>query len=287
MSIDRQALLDWDIPEVTQTITQRDTILYALGIGMGSNPVDPQQLKFVYEADLKTLPTMAVILCYPGQWHANPGTGIVSSHVVQGSQRFVIHRALPPACTVRGKTRVKEVYDKGAGRGALVTTECVVSDVASGNVLCTIGTTHFCRANGGFGGPGGPVMSPPEFPLRKPDLQCELETLPQSGLIYRLSGDRNPLHADPGHAKCAGYKAPILHGRSTFGVVGHALLKCFCEYDETRFRSMSARFVAPVYPGETICTDMWRGDNNVFFRARVKERDVIVLDAGTAEIDRL
>lgn len=287
MLIDRQALLDWDIPEVTQTITQRDTILYALGIGMGSNPVDLQQLKFVSEADLKTLPTMAVVLCYPGQWHANPGTGIVSSHVVQGAQRFVIHRALPPACTVRGKTRVKGVYDKGAGRGALVITECVVFDVASGNVLCTIGTTHFCRANGGFGGPGGSDTPSPEFPLRKPDVQCELETLPQAGLIYRLSGDRNPLHVDPEYAKRAGFKVPILHGRCTFGVAGHGILKSLCGYDDTRLKGMSARFVAPVYPGETICTEMWVERSSVFFRARVKARDVVVLDAGVAEIDGL
>ena len=287
MPIDCQELLNWDIPEVIQTITQRDAILYALGIGMGSNPVDPQQLKFVYEADLKTLPTMAVILCYPGQWHANPRTGIVSSHVVQGVQKFVIHRALPAVCTVRGKTRINGVYDKGAGRGALVTTECVVSDVASGNVLCTIGTTHFCRANGGFGGPGGPDALPPGIPLRKPDVLCELETLPQAGLIYRLSGDRNPLHADPEYAKRAGFKAPILHGRCTFGVVGHAILKSLCGYDETRLKGMSARFIAPVYPGETICTEMWTEHNNVFFRARVKARDVVVLDAGVAEIDGL
>ena len=285
MAIDRQALLSWEIPEVTQTITQRDTILYALGIGMGSNPVDPQQLKFVYEADLRTLPTMAVILCYPGQWHANPGTGIVSSHVVQGAQKFVIHRALPAACTVRGKTRVKEVYDKGAGRGALVITECVVTDVASGNVLCTIGTTHFCRANGGFGGTEVSDAPPPAIPEREPDFQCELETLPQAGLIYRLSGDRNPLHVDPEYAKRAGFKAPILHGRCTFGVVGHAILKTLCKYEETRLKGMSARFVSPVYPGETICTEMWTECGNVFFRARVKARNTIVLDAGVAEIE--
>jgi len=287
MPIDRHALLDWDIPEVTQTITQKDTILYALGIGLGSNPVDPQQLSFVYEAGLKTLPTMAVILCYPGQWHANPGTGIVSSHVVQGAQNFVIHRALPPACTVRGKTRVIGVFDKGVGRGALVKTECVVSDVSSGNLLCTIGTTHFCRANGGFGGPSGPDTPHPEFTHRKPDAHCELETLPQAGLIYRLSGDRNPLHVDPEYAKRVGFKAPILHGRCTFGVVGHGILKSLCGYDDTRLKRMSARFVNPVYPGETICTEMWVERSHVFFRARVKARNVVVLDAGVAEIDGL
>lgn len=287
MPIDHQTLLHWDIPEVTQTITHRDTILYALGIGVGSNPVDPQQLRFVYEADLGTLPTMAVTLCYPGQWHSAPGTGIVSSHVVQGAQKFVIHRPLPAACTVRGKTRVKGVYDKGAGRGALVMTECVVSEVASGNTLCAIGTTHFCRANGGFGGPGGPDTPPAEIPGRKPDVVCELGTLLQAGLIYRLSGDRNPLHADPEYAKRAGFKAPILHGRCTFGVVGHAILKSLCAYDETRLRSMSARFVAPVYPGETICTEMWMEGGDVFFRARVRDRNVVVMDVGVAEIDGL
>lgn len=117
MSIDYQTLLNWNIPEITQTITRKDTILYALGIGMGSDPVDSQQLRYVYEADLETLPMMAVTLCYPGQWHSAHGTGIISSHVVQGAQAFVIHYALPSACTVRGKTRITGVYDKGIGRG--------------------------------------------------------------------------------------------------------------------------------------------------------------------------
>jgi len=125
------------------------------------------------------------------------------------------------------------------------------------------------------------------LPERKPDVQCELETLQQAGLIYRLSGDRNPLHVDPEYAKRAGFKAPILHGRCTFGVVGHAILKTLCKYDETRLKGMSARFVSPVYPGEAICTEMWTEFSNVFFRAWVKARNVIVLDAGIAEIEGL
>ena len=281
MPIDCQTLLNWDIPEVTQTITQKDTVLYALGIGVGSDPSDSQQLRFVYEADLETLPMMAVTLCYPGQWHSAPGTGIVSSHVVQGSQSFVIHSPLPTQC---GKTRITGVYDKGVGRGAIVTTECVVSDVGRGNVLCTIGSTHFCRANGGFGGPSGPPLSLIQMPPRHPDVSCELETLPQMGLIYRLSGDYNPLHADPEYARRAGFKRPILHGRCIFGVVGHAIIKSLCDYRATLLRSMRARFVSSVYPGEVICTEMWREKECVFFRAVVRGRNVVVLDHGVAEI---
>lgn len=284
MPIDYLTLLNWDIPEITQTVTQKSTILYALGIGIGSDPTDPQQLKYVYEDGLESLPMMAVTLCYPGQWHADPRTGIVSSHVVQGAQAFVIHKPLPPACTVRGKTRITGVYDKGAGKGAIVTTECAVSDVESGALLCTIGSTHFCRANGGFGGPKGSAISPAKAPSRHPDVSCEFATLPQAGLIYRLSGDYNPLHADPEFARRAGFEKPILHGRCTFGVVGNAILKSLCDYKTPRLRSMSARFVSPAYPGETIRTEIWRESCGARFRAVVRDRDVVVLDHGVAEV---
>ena len=284
MPIDYQTLLNWDIPEVTQTITQKDAILYALGIGVGSDPCDPQQLRFVYESKLEMLPMMAVTLCYPGQWFSAPGTGIVSSHVVQGAQFFTIHRPLPTACTLRGKTMITGVYDKGEGKGAIITTECTVSDTGAGNLLCTIGSVQFCRANGGFDGPRGPALVVLQRPERPPDVSCELQTMPQAGLLYRLSGDYNPLHVDPEYAKRAGFERPILHGRCTFGVVGHAIIKSLCDYRGTLLKAMSARFVSSVYPGEKICTEMWREKGRVFFRALVRSRNVIVLDHGVAEI---
>jgi acyl dehydratase len=262
-------------------------ILYALGIGLGADPLDAAELRFVYEARLEALPTMAVILGYPGPWHADPALGITRSHVVHGEQGFTLHRALPVEGTIRGKTRVAGVIDKGPGKGALILTECDVRDKASDEAICTLTSTTFCRADGGFGGPSGPLPKPHAVPTSAPDASCELGTLPQAALIYRLSGDYNPLHADPGYAKKAGYRAPILHGRCTFGVVGHALLKTCCGYDPARLTHMRARFSAPVYPGETIRTDMWIDGGSVSFRATVPARGVTVLDNGRAEIGEI
>jgi acyl dehydratase len=159
-----------------------------------------------------------------------------------------------------------------------------VRENATQEIVCTLTSTTFCRADGGFGGPSGPVKAPHAIPERTPDLTCELQTLPQAALIYRLSGDYNPLHADPAYAKKAGYRMPILHGRCTFCVVGHALLKSCCDYDARRLKSMEGRFSSPVYPGETIRTEMWTDGQIVSFRASVPARGVTVLNNGRAEI---
>jgi acyl dehydratase len=282
MTIDYQKLLNWDIPTVEQTISKRDVILYALGVGLGLDPCDTRQLRFVYEAELRVLPTMAVILCYPGQWHSAPGTGITPSRVVQGFQGFEIHKPIPTECVVEGKTRVSGVYDMGEGKGALITTECLVRDKESGEPLCTIRSSHFCRGDGGFGGTKPPALTVPIASTRPPDATCELKTLPQAALIYRLSGDYNPLHADPKAAGRAGFPMPILHGRCTFGVAGHALLRTIYDYDPEKLKSMQVRFVAPVYPGETIRLEAWKEPHEIRFRALAVERRQIVLDHGKA-----
>lgn len=284
MAIHYDKLIRWDIPEVEQQLTRRDTILYALGVGLGADPCDADQLRFVYENGLQSLPTMAIILGYPGPWHAHPDTGITRSHVVHGEQGFRIMKPLPVDGTVIGKTRVTGIVDKGKDRGALVMTECTVREKASGDIVCTLSSTSFCRADGGFGGPGGPVKAPHLLPDTPPQHVCDLPTLPQAALIYRLSGDLNPLHADPAYAQKAGFKMPILHGRCTFSIAGHAILKTLCGYDPGRFTSMEGRFSSPVYPGETIRTEMWRDRGVVSFRSTVPARGVTVLNNGRAEI---
>jgi len=284
MPIDYDKLLNWDIPQVEQTLTKRDTILYALGVGLGADPTDLNQLQFVYEENLKALPTMAIILGYPGPWHATPGTGVTRSHVVHGEQGFVIHRPLPVEGDIIGKTRVVSILDKGKDKGALLLTACDVRDKASNALICTLTSTTFCRADGGFGGPSGPVKPVHAVPETTPDLVCDLPTLPQAALIYRLSGDYNPLHADPAYAAKAGFKMPILHGRATFSVAGHALVKSVCGYDPVKLKSMEGRFSSPVYPGETIRTEMWVKDKEVTFRSTVPARGVTVLNNGRAEI---
>jgi acyl dehydratase len=285
MAINYEKLINWNIPEAKQHLTKRDSILYALGVGLGSDPCDAQQLRFVYEQGLLALPTMAIILGYPGPWHANPELGITRSHVVHGEQGFRIVKPLPVEGELVGKTSVAGVVDKGKDKGALLMTESTVRDKASGDVVCTLTSTTFCRADGGFGGPDGPVKVPHVLPDAKPQLVCDLPTLPQAALIYRLSGDYNPLHADPAYASKAGFKMPILHGRCTFGIAGHALLKTVCGYDPSRFIAMEGRFSSPVYPGETIRTEMWQDGNVVSFRSTVPARGVTVLNNGRAEIE--
>lgn len=284
MPINYQRLINWNIPEVEQHLTRRDTILYALGVGLGADPCSPEELKFVYEPHLQALPTMAIILGYPGPWHAHPDTGITRSQVVHGEQGFRIHRALPVEGAITGLTRVTGVVDKGKNRGALVMTECTVREKTTGYPICTLASTSFCRADGGFGGPDGPVRTPHPVPSTAPHHACDLPTLPQAALIYRLSGDYNPLHADPEYARKAGFKMPILHGRCTFSIAGHAILKTLCRYDPARFLGMEGRFSSPVYPGETIRTEMWVDGGVVSFRSTVQGRGVTVLDHGRAEI---
>jgi acyl dehydratase len=183
-----------------------------------------------------------------------------------------------------GRTKIVEVIDKGAGKGALLLTERKITDKATGAPIGTVTQTIFCRGDGGFGGPPRQSPQPHPIPTRAPDAVCDFGTRPEMALIYRLSGDYNPLHAEPAAAKAAGFDRPILHGLGTFGVSGHALLKTVCGYDPARLKSFSCRFSAPVFPGETIRTEMWRDGPIVSFRARVVGRDVIAINHGRAEV---
>ncbi|HUI17346.1 MAG TPA: MaoC/PaaZ C-terminal domain-containing protein [Alphaproteobacteria bacterium] len=284
MAIDPEALINWRFEDLEQAFTARETILYALGVGLGNPPDDRDQLPFVYEKGLKALPTMGVVLGYPGFWIKDPATGIDWRRVLHGEQGLELLAPLPAAGTVIGRTRVTGLIDKGKARGALMFSEREVIDKASGALLCRLSQTAVLRGDGGFGGPEGPVPPPHPIPERRPDLVCELPTVPQAALIYRLSGDDNPLHADPAIASAAGFPRPILHGLCTFGVVGHALLKCACGYRPECLKSMRLRFSAPVFPGEAIRTEMWREEGVLSFRAKVLPRDVVVINNGRAEI---
>jgi acyl dehydratase len=284
MPLDAQKLLALDLPPIEHTYGARDCILYALGVGLGQDPTDERQLAFVYEKNLQVLPTFAVVLGYSAYSFRRPELGITWSHVVHGEHGLVLHRPIPVHGTVFGQVRILDVVDKGEGRGALIYSERKITDKASGDLLATITQTTFCRADGGFGGPKRETPPPHAIPERTPDLVCDLATRPETALIYRLSGDVNPLHAEPAFAKTAGYPRPILHGLATFGVAGHALLKEVCGYDPARLRTMSVRFSAPVYPGETIRTEIWRDGAVVSFRARVLARDVVATNNGRAEM---
>lgn len=280
-------LKNWQFPEKEQTYTEKDTILYALGAGFTADPMDPRALDFVYEKNLKVVPTMAVVLGYPGFWMQNPDSGVDWVQVVHGEQNVTIHQPLPAAATIIGRSRVLSVTDKGEGKGALVVFETQVSERDSGALLATVSQVVFCRAEGGYSNSGQPSdpFEPQKviFPDRQPDHVCDLSTAKDMALIYRLSGDMNPLHADPEVARAAGFERPILHGLATFAVAGHAILKTCCQYEPERLRVMNARFSAPVYPGETIRTEIWDNGDHLCFRSTVLERQVMVLNNGYVE----
>lgn len=284
MAIDYDKLLALKIPDAEQTYGAKDCILYALGIGLGLDPLNADELPFVYEKSLKVLPTMAAVLASPGFWLRDLDTGIDWVKLVHGEHSMVLHKELAGSGTLTSKTRVLDVVDKGEGKGAIVYSERTLFDKAGGDLIATIVQTTFCRGDGGFGGPPRPQRPVHAIPERAPDLVCELPTRPEAALIYRLSGDPNPLHIDPAVATAAGFPKPILHGLATFGVAGHAVLKSVCGYEPARLASIAGRFSAPVYPGETIRTELWRDGAVVSFRAKVVERDVIAINNGRAEL---
>jgi acyl dehydratase len=284
MPIVYEKLLALNIPEVEHAYTEKDAILYALGLGLGQDPMNEDELAFVYEKALKVLPTYALVLGYSPYWLRNPESGVTWNKVVHGEQSFTVHKPVAGKGTVIGKTRIVEVIDKGEGKGALVYSERKVTDKATGDLVATLKQTTFCRADGGFGGPAREAPPVHAIPDRAPDLVCDLPTRPEMALVYRLSGDINPLHADPAFAKAAGFPRPILHGLATFGVAGHAILKSVCGYDTARLTGMAGRFSAPVYPGETIRTEMWRDGSVVSYRARVVERDIVAINNGRADV---
>jgi acyl dehydratase len=284
MSINYDKLMSLRIPEVVQPYTEKDAILYALGVGLGRDPMDEDELPFVYEKSLKVLPTFAAVLGWPGFWLRDLDTGVDWVKLVAGEQALVVQRPLLGRGTAIGRTRVTEIIDKGAGKGALIYSERALIDATSGETIATVTQTTFCRGDGGFGGPprGAPAVHP--LPARPPDLVCDRPTRPEAALIYRLSGDPNPLHAEPAVAKAAGFPRPILHGLATFGIACHAILKCLCDLDPARLKAISGRFSTPVFPGETIRTEMWRDGMVVSFRARVVERGVIAFNNGRCEL---
>jgi len=284
MPLDYKKLLALQIPDVEHTYGPKDCMLYALGLGLGQDPMNEDELAFVYEKNLKVLPTFGVMLGYAAYWLRRPEIGVTWEKVVHGEQGLTLHAPVAPQGTVIGRTSILDVVDKGEGKGALIYSQREISDKASGRPLATLTQTTFCRGDGGFGGPKRETAPPHALPERAPDGVCDLPTRPEMALIYRLSGDVNALHVDPDFAKAAGYPRPVLHGLATFGVAGHALLKAICRYDPARLTAMSGRFSAPVFPGETIRTEFWREDGVVSFRVRVLERDVVAIDHGRAQV---
>ncbi|WP_260580814.1 MaoC family dehydratase [Sphingopyxis sp. PET50] len=276
MAIDPAFLLAMPPIVTRQTLTRRDTILYALGIGA-------TELDFTYEAGLKALPTMAVTLGYPGFIWRDPALGANWQKILHGEQSTILHAPLPVEGEITGTTRIEALFDKGADKGAIAMVTREIHDGA-GTHLATSRAMTFLRGDGGFGGSGEGAPVPHPVPERAPDAVVTLTTAANQAQIYRLSGDLNPLHIDPDVARGAGFDGPILHGLATYGVIGRALLAARCGNDPARLKRIDGRFSSPVYPGETIETAIWdEAGGRLAFRARVVERDRIVFTNGYAE----
>jgi acyl dehydratase len=286
MALDYERLSNWTFEEIEVSYTERDSILYALGLGIGSDPLDPQQLRFVYEKELAALPTMAILLGHPGQYLSDPATGVDEYRVLHGEQGLQIHRPLPAAARVRCHNRIDAIVDKGPGRGALIYTTRETRLADTDEPLATSTGTTFCTGEGGFGGPTGPVKPVHLVPERSPDQVVDLPTSPQQALLYRLSGDMNALHADPDIARAVGFDRPILHGLCTYGIAGRALLGALADHRPERLRRLDVRFSAPTLPGDTITTSIWHeGDGHAAFRCSVEARGVTVINNGYCEVD--
>jgi acyl dehydratase len=258
--------------------TERETMLYALGIGFMRDPLNEKELPFVYENRLKAVPTMGTVIAF-GQSVIGL-TGINFLMLVHGEQRLTIHKPLPSCAEIVADERIVGAYDKGPGKGALIIGEKIIRDKASGEKLCTLVGTAFARGDGGFGGPKEGAPEPHAIPDRAPDLVHEADTRADQAFLYALSGDRNPLHRDPRVARMAGFPRPILHGLCTYGIACRSVLSTVCDYDSAKIAGFDVRFSAPVFPGETIVTEIWVDDPTVSFRSKVKERDVVCLNNG-------
>jgi acyl dehydratase len=279
MALNYDELMSTVQTDLPFSYTDADTMLYALSIGMGNDPLDLRELPYVYEQGepLKTVPTLATVLV-PEMFPV--GLGWDYSQILHSEQRMRLYRPLPAAADLLINKRVVDAFDRGPKLGALILLEAEGRLASDDTVLFTMGCTIVARGDGGFGGPKGKGIPPYRPPRREPDLSCDITTRQDQALLYRLTGDRNPLHADPAAARAVGFDRPILHGLCTFGVACKAVLQTICDYDYTLVREFDARFSTPVLPGDTITTDMWQDGNVVSFVCSVKEREAVVLRNG-------
>ncbi|MBR0754417.1 3-alpha,7-alpha,12-alpha-trihydroxy-5-beta-cholest-24-enoyl-CoA hydratase [Bradyrhizobium jicamae] len=284
MPLEYTRLITTPFSDQVRTYAVRDAMLYALSVGLGSDPLDPRQLAYVYERNLRAFPSMAHVLGMEIDWLFDPANGIDLAHMLHIESGLTQVRPLPAEGSVKSRMAIKEILDRGVEKGAVLSFERSLRDAKTDDLLAIVTGKFLLRANGGFGGQTGRALPPAEIPEREPDFLCELPTLPQSALLYRLNNDPNPLHADPEVARQAGFSRPILHGACTYAVACHAFIRTITGYDGAKLRRFDVRFSAPVLPGDTIRTAFWKLDDNRYaFTAHAIERDVLVLTNGLAE----
>jgi len=266
---------------VTQTYGATETMLYALGVGCGAALADR---RFVYEPELQALPTLAVVLGREKPWLQDPAYGINYAQMLAAEQSTELYRPMPASGTINSQMTVERLHDKGEGRGAILTMKRALSDAATGDPLADVRITVFLRGDGGFGGVSDPLAKPHVLPDRAADHIGAFQTTRDQAVLYRLSGDCNPIHIDEAVATRAGLPRPILHGLCTYGIACRAVLAAACENDPSRIRRFDARFTSPVYPGDLIVTEMWLDGDVVSFRSRAPARGVTVLNNGLAQL---
>jgi len=278
-------ILDQGTRPRTFSYGDKDVMLYALGVGLGQDPMNETELAFVYEKGLKVVPTAATVLAGRGATEPLPTR---EGHrpsapnylmLVHGEQKVELHRPLPTEGTFTTESRTIGAFDKGKDKGAVLVGETIWRD-AAGEKVATLTGSSFCRADGGFGGPSEGAPEPHPVPERKPDISADFTTREDQALLYRLNGDRNPLHSDPDSARRSGFPRPILHGLCTYGVTCRAVLQEVVDWDSDRIASHQVRFSAPVFPGDTITVDLWVDGPVISFEARVKDRGVTVIKNG-------
>jgi 3-hydroxyacyl-CoA dehydrogenase/3a,7a,12a-trihydroxy-5b-cholest-24-enoyl-CoA hydratase len=291
--IDLDLALGAPLPETTSRYDERDLALYALGVGAAQDPLDAQDLRQVYELHgdgFTPLPTYAVvpavsaILKLAAEGHQAPGMSYGLDRILHGEQYLELFRPLPPRAQLKHEGRIKDIFDKG--KNAVVVTEVLTRDADTGEKLARNEITTFIRGAGGWGGDRGPASDVNTPPDRAPDAVVTEKTHPNQALLYRLSGDWNPLHADPQFAQAFGFQKPILHGLCTFGYVGRHVIRSFAPNADPRyFKSIKVRFADSVFPGETLETRMWKeSPHRVIVQTRALEREKVVISNAAVEL---
>lgn len=284
MAIDAKHLLAYKVEDVRQRYTAEDSAFYALTVGMGRDPMNEARLAFVDpsrgEAQ-RVVPSLALVLGYPGFWMVRPDTTVDPTRILHGTQSVEWHRPLPPSGEVIGRTRVVRLVDRGEGKHGMVVSERRIVDAASGEPYATLTQVHVLRGQGGFGGDPEPLPAPPAMPDSQPRWTVDVPTTPDQALFYRLNGDLFALHSDPQMARKAGFPRPILHGMCVAGIATQALMGVLADDDPARLLSIETRFSAPVFPGDTIRVEAWP---NGAFQVRCVERDEIVLSNGLLKV---
>lgn len=280
MPLNREAMLAYQPTDEVASYDADDTIFYALSIGLGADPTAAHTLPFVHESNLIAFPTMAFVIGWSSVL-SNPDFGIERGQQVVAGLGIELHATLPPSGRLKARNRIPSVSD--AGKGALIRVRRTLTTEA-GIPVATVDTDVFVRGAGGFSERREDSERAPAPPDSPPDVTCDLPTRPDMALIYRLNGDRNPLHANPEFARRVGFERPILHGQATFAIAVHALAKSMLDYDVSRLRSMQARLVKPFYPGQTLRAQFWPAGERILFRCSAAESDAVVIDNGVAVI---